>query len=61
MSREPHRCPLCDGGGQTANMRTREMETCKGCKGTGVVWEPDPQESAEMQPAPDDILDLTGS
>jgi DnaJ-class molecular chaperone len=61
MERKPHRCPNCEGQGRRPDSRVGELVTCTSCAGTGVVWEPGPQESAEMQPAPDDVLDLTGS
>lgn len=55
-----HKCPVCDGNGlipagfyeKTPNIFPI---TCRSCKGTGVLWEPetlsdyDPKRSAELR------------
>ena len=59
---QPHKCPVCDGEGKKANMRTHQIEDCPSCQGSGVVWEPEGQQEGARRPmADDDVLDLTGS
>lgn len=44
----PHKCPCCDGRGRRAPANSLTFsgqfpsETCIACKGTGIVWDPEP-------------------
>lgn len=56
------RCPVCGGNGMVPHGFYKHIgphsstnaapETCKGCQGTGIVWEPQPIE-IEIHPYPD--------
>lgn len=56
---QAHKCPNCEGSGQRVNERTRQMDTCHSCNGSGVVFEPDRSDEAETV-VPDDALELRG-
>lgn len=47
--RTPHECPACDATGK------KNGSVCPACKGTGIVWETEPEEAAGVGSDPPQI------
>jgi len=48
---KPHKCPVCEGGGQMQTLlNSTNHQDCHACKGTGIVWEPEPKSVDASKP-----------